>query len=239
MIAATNARTAIVLAVGELLLLIFFIIRNRDYFKKSFSIMVISVMAFTFNLVNFNDVLSNKTITINSEESYIKSNLTSVADTTSRSNNARFANLIGNVNTIIEYPLIGTGTGLQDADICRNLPNFSYENPEVRNWILYIHKDGVLKSGGIPSLNKYANVAVQNGVIGLMLYFSVVAYLSFNLVKNWTIIKNDYRAILLIIAMLGLLAAGMSNAGFVICNGIVWGLLYCKLKELDKLEDTL
>ena len=37
---------------------------------------------------------------------------------------------------------------------------------------------------------------------------------------------------MLIITMFGLLAVQLSNSAFVICNGIVWGLLYCKLEEI-------
>ena len=131
---------------------------------------------------------------------------------------------------------MGVGIGLKDAYIDRNLPEFAYNNYEVRNWSRYLRNEGVFKSGGYPALNKYADVAVQNGLIGLLLYLSVVGYIVGQLVKYHKFILSDCRAIMLVISMLGLLAAGISNAGFTVCNGIVWGLLYCKLEDIKTLK---
>lgn len=238
MIAATNARTAIVLTLGELFLLCLFnlFIKSKAYLKSSCLVVVVSVLAFGFNLVDINGLLNKNNAQPKSLSNYVKSNITSVADTTSRSNNARFASLVANIITIQQYPVMGVGMGLKDAYIDRNLPEFAYNNYEVRNWSRYLRNEGVFKSGGYPALNKYADVAVQNGLIGLLLYLSVVGHLVINLIKKYKFILNDYRAVMLVIAMLGLLAAGMSNAGFIICNGIVWGLLYCKLEEIRKVE---
>lgn len=240
MIAATNARTAIVVSLGELFLLVVSVVlvKKKEYLKNVLTILLVTIMAFSLNLVNFkglfieNNISNNRSIvTVNSANNYLKSNVASVANTTSRSNNARYANLVANVNTIMEYPIMGVGTGLKDAYIDRNLPEFSYSNYEVRNWSRYLHIEGVLKSG-YPALNKYADVAVQNGIAGLFLYLSVVLYLGYKILRNRSAFVRDYRVVLLIIAMLGLLAAKLSNAGFVILNGIVWGMLYCKISEL-------
>lgn len=39
---------------------------------------------------------------------------------------------------------------------------------------------------------------------------------------------------MLIIAMVALLGAMMSNSALIICNGIVWGLLYCKVSSVKR-----
>lgn len=234
MIAATNARTAIVLTLGELFLLCLFnlFVKSKGYFRHSCLVVLVSVLAFGVNLINMNSFLHKNDVQTQTLNSYVKSNITSVADTTSRSNNARFASLVANINTIKQYPVMGVGSGLKDAYIDRNLPEFAYNNYEVRNWSRYLRNEGVFKSGGYPALNKYADIAVQNGLIGLFLYLSVVGYIVVQLVKYHKFIFSDYRAIMLVISMLGLLAAGISNAGFTICNGIIWGLLYCKLEGI-------
>ena len=233
MIAATNARTAIVLTIGELGLLLLFniVVQNKEFFKKTILVVVITILAFSFNLINFKSLMYATNGSINSATNYLKNNVVSVADTSSRSNNARFANLIANLNTVVEYPVMGVGTGLKDAYIDRNLPEFAYSNSEVRNWSRYMRNEGVLKMG-YPGLNKYADVAVQNGMIGLVLYLSVVGYLMLQILKYRKAIFTDYRTVMLVIAMLGLLAAQISNSAFVICNGIVWGLLYCKVSAI-------
>ena len=98
-----------------------------------------------------------------------------------------------------------------------------------------MREKGVLKSGH-PALNKYADIAVQNGLVGLLLYLSVPGYLFVQLMRRYKYILADYRVVMLVIAMAGLLVVQLSNSAFVICNGIIWGLLYCKLEEIRKVE---
>ena len=98
-------------------------------------------------------------------------------------------------------------------------------------WHKHMLEEGVLKSE-YPPLNKYADVAVQNGIIGLLMYLSVVIYLLYNMFRYRKLLLQDYRIICLIISMIGLLMAQISNAALVNCNGIVWGLLYCIIENL-------
>lgn len=234
MIAATNARTAIVVTMGELFLLIVScaLVKTKGYTKRVIAIMVVFGLAFSANLINFKGLVNSSGIDVfGSAEQYLNSNVASVANTTSRSNNARFGNLVANLNTITEYPVMGVGTGLKDVYIYRNIPEFAKNNAEINLWSRCMKEKGVLKSG-YPALNMYADVAVKNGLVGLVLYLSVVGYLMLQMVKYPKAIFSDYRAVMLVIAMLGLLAAQISNSAFVICNGIVWGLLYCKFSEI-------
>ena len=238
MIFATNARTAIVVTGGEMFLLFIscFIVRKRLYVKKAISILLIAFLAFSANLIDYRSILniSNEDSSyLMNIEGYMESNVASLANKDARSNSARLANLVANLNTIVEYPIFGVGTGLKDAYLDKNLPDFAYDNNEVmNNWHRYMVEKGVLKSG-YPTLNKYADVAVQNGIIGLLMYLSVVIYLLYNMFRYRKLLLQDYRIICLIISMIGLLMAQISNAALVNCSGIVWGLLYCVIENLE------
>lgn len=235
MIFATNARTAFVITGGEMFLLFVscFIVRRKKYVKKVTAILLITFLAFSANLVDYKSILnvSSEDISyITSVEGYMENNVSSLTKKDSRSNSARLSNLVANINTIMEYPILGVGTGLKDAYLDRNLPDFAYDNDEVVNhWHKYMIEKGVLQSG-YPALNKYADVAVQNGIIGLLMYLSVVFYLLYNIFKYRNMLLQDYRIVCLIISMIGLLMAQISNAALINCNGIVWGLLYCTIE---------
>ena len=233
MICATNARTAIIVAIGELFLLLTFCVFARKYeWLKNVGIILFAFgVAFTFNLINFKGLVTSEDVKVNSASNYVKSNIVSVVNTKSRSNNARFGNLVANLNVIAKHPIIGVGTGLKDMYIDRNLPEFAKNNAEIKLWSRCMREKGVLKSG-YPALNKYADIAVQNGLVGLLLYLSVPGYLILQLIGRYKYVLTDYRVVMLVIAMSGLLAAQLSNSAFVICNGIIWGLLYCKLEEI-------
>lgn len=231
MIAATNARTAVVLVIAEIILLAIFSVVSKNILNKFFIILTVSVLAFSINLIDCRQLLNNGNINGISVEKYLERNVGSITETNARSNSARLANLIANLETIKQYPIFGVGTGLKDGYMYNNLPEFSYTNFEVRNWSRYLYNEGVLKAG-YPALNHFADIAVQNGLVGLILYFLPFLYLCKKLLKYKTIVTNDSRVICLIIPMIALLGAMMSNAGFVICNGIVWGLLYCKVSSV-------
>lgn len=241
MIFATNARTAIVITSGELFLLIIscFIIRKRLYIKKVISIILIIFLAFCANLIDYKSVFNitnEDEVYLTSIEDYMESNVSSLADKDARSNRARLSNLIANINTIIEYPILGVGTGLKDAYLDKNLPDFAYDDYEVmERWHKFMVEEGVLKSG-YPALNKYADVTVQNGIIGLVIYLSVVIYLLYNVFKYKNLLMKDFRIICLIISMIGLLMAQISSAYLINCNGIVWGLLYCMIEGIKHKE---
>lgn len=236
MIAGTNARTAVVLVIAEILLLGVFSIIRRNLLKKFFVILFITVLAFTANLVDYRQLLNNGNIDGISAENYFERNVGSITKSNARSNSARLANLVANLETIEQHPVFGTGTGLKDAYINSNLPEFAYNNYEVRNWSRYMYNEGVLKSG-FPPLNKFADIAVQNGLIGLILYFLPLLYILKEVFKFRKLIIFDCRTIMSIIVMIALLGAMMSNSALIICNGIVWGLLYSKINSIET-DDT-
>ena len=231
MIFATNARTAIVVTLVQLLLLIVWLLisKNIQYIKSVSIIIVITAFAFGVNLINFKGVTQNQgdsiSIEVMDSEAYLENNINSISNTTSRSNGARWSNLWANIYVVRDHPIFGVGTGLKDAYMYEYIKDVGKNNNEVQNWSKDMLEKGVLKSG-YPALNKYADVAVQNGVTGLIIYLLPVFFIIVRLIKYWNKREGIYIACASI-SMLGLLAAQLSNAGFAECNGFIWGLLTC------------
>lgn len=234
MIAATNARTAIILVFVEIICFGIWtlIAKNKAIVKKFVVIISISALAFGSNLIDCRQLVANENFTFISASSFLENNVSNVMDVNARSNSARLSNLVANLETIRQYPVFGVGYGLKDAYIDSNLPEFAYSNNEVKTWSRYMHAKGVLKSG-YPALNKYTDIAVQNGLIGLCLYFCPLLYILKKLYENKRYLLKDYNTIMVIISMIALLGAMMSNSVLIICNGIIWGLLFCKVKEIE------
>lgn len=237
MIAATNARTAIILVFAEIICLGFWLLitRSKIILIKFVIILSISALAFGANLINFKQLTNNTNTqnTVVAAEKYLQKNVASVTNIKARSNSARLGNLVANLEVIKQNPIFGVGSGLKDAYIDSNLPEFAYTNNEVKNWSRYMHNEGVLKAG-YPALNKYADIAVQNGLFGLLLYFLPLLYILKRLHQNKNLILKDGNIIVVIIAMIALMGAMMSNSVLVICNGLVWGLLFCKIREIER-----
>lgn len=232
MIFATNARTAIVVTLCQLILLILFtlFIWNKKCLKKIGIIMMITILAFGTNLVDFKKLVNNNhddssPSVLSGVEAYLDSNINSVTNTTSRSNGARWANLVANIYVIMEHPFFGVGRGLKDAYMYDYILDFGKNNQEVKNWSKDMIEKGVLRSE-YPPLNKYADVAVQNGLPGLALYILPIMSIIYLSAKNKRCMKNVY-ALSVFISMIGLLAAQLSNAGFAESNGIILGLMIC------------
>ena len=100
MIFATNARTAIVVTLVQLLLLIVGVLlsKNMQYVKRVVLIIIITALAFGVNLINFKGFIQNQenisSIELLDSEDYVDRNINSIANTTSRSNGARWSNLL-------------------------------------------------------------------------------------------------------------------------------------------------
>ncbi len=179
MLFATNSRTAVIIFICELILLTVgtIIAKTRNQFIRTMCVFVLATSAFCINLVNFQrtsggESASSKVLT----KQYINRTVTSVSEKGKYSNNARLANLIAHLNTLREYPFMGTGTGLIDLYLDRNIPSFAYSNHEVRNWSRYLHMEGIFKSN-FPALNKYMSVATQNGLVGFLLFLYPYFYI--------------------------------------------------------------
>ena len=238
MIFATNARTAIAVTLCQFVLLVLFalVVYNKKMVKKIGIILMITVLAFWTNLVDFKNLVGYNYINKSPDlllgvEAYIDNNINSLANTSSRSNGARWANLVANLCVIRDHPIFGVGRGLKDAYMYDYILEFGKNNQEVKNWSKDMIEKGVLRSE-YPPLNKFADVAVQNGLPGLALYILPINYIIYFFCKNKCYINNVY-ALMAFISMIGLLAAQLSNAGFAECNGFIWGLLLCVIESED------
>lgn len=233
MIAATNARTAIIVTLGQFCLMIMLAIwlKNKDWANQIIAIFLCMGIGFACNLVNIKAAFYNNNFQMTDDVAqYVERNITSVTKKDSRSNSARLANMIANVETIKDFPVFGVGHGLKDAYIDARLPEFSYSNDEVRNWSRYMHNEGVLKSG-YPALNKYLDEAVNNGIIGLLMYLVPVLYLFFGFYRLKKKNAIEFKKVMIFVSFVGLLVAQLSNADLIICNGITWGLMLCMVDK--------
>ena len=223
MIFATNARTAVILSgmEGLLLIITIFFVREKTYTINILVVVFITVCSYGVNL--WSDSFKNNVST----DKYIKSNVISVLESGARSNNARFTSLLANINVIKKYPVMGVGTSLKDAYIDVNIPK-GRKTGEIALWSTQMKEKGVLKSG-YPSLNKFADVAVLNGVVGLLLYMCVPFHLFYLVCVKWGYITSQKQIFILMICMVTLLIAQLSNSLMLVSNGIVYGLLYLKL----------
>lgn len=243
MISATNARTAIIVIGGELFLLcvscgVMLMYSGRgewlQYVKKATVIVYLVVCGFGINIYGLSALKSiPSTAVVNVAEEYLERNVSSVTDVNARSNTARYSNLVANLNVIAQYPFMGVGIGLSDAYIDDNIPEFGKSNGEIRLWGKYMHEKGVLKSG-YPALNKYADIAIKNGLIGLCLYLLLPEFIAYKLLvyrKEVGISSNCFNAV---ISMLALLAVQVSNTAFVVCNGFVWGAMAVWIETMNE-----
>ena len=240
MIFATNARTAIILLLINIVFLVgsLIVVRNKSYLKSTGIILLFTVIAFGINLINFNSLLTvretSKADSYFSEVNHFyDSNIDSITKNNARSNGARLINLQANLNVVKEFPLFGVGTGLKDAYIDAFLPQGALTNSEVRRWNNDLHEKGPLL-GGYPSLNIYADLVVKSGIIGVVLYILPFGYVIARLWKNRRSHKIISYELMILFSMITFMIAGFSNIMFSQCSGIGLGLLYCKIYSLEE-----
>lgn len=239
MLFATNSRTAIVLTLGEVMMLglSFFWVREKYYIYRGILLSAVIISAFCVNLLNFKGVIPNvaseENTALGSANQYVSQNVESVAQKDSRSNNVRINYLIASGKTVYQYPVFGVGYGLKDAYIEKNIPQDIGNTGELALWKEYMHKYGIFKFG-YGSTNKYTEIAMSYGMIGFGMFFVPLLCLLFNLIKYRSVLLNDYDTIFLCIIMVALLAAFFSSRIDIVASGMVWGLLYCKLNEKKK-----
>jgi hypothetical protein len=246
MLFATKARTATLLYIGEMLLLVGnTFLYFRKYWRKTVGILLYGIIAFFMTIVSvdtgiISDIVVpkvNSAQTLNAKiaqnkinaevNSYVRQNVTSAVGN-KRSNKARMANLVATAKVGVQHPIFGIGYKLSDAYIDESLPEWSYDNDEVRNWSRYMHIEGVLKSG-FPNLNEYVAIFAEYGIIGLCLFVMPILY-----VLKYLLHKRDLaNNITLNCALIGFVGAFMA----MIINGkfltfyILLGLLLCYIEE--------
>ena len=217
----TRARTANLLYFGELFLLyIAWIMNKTKVFLVSILLITCSgLLAFTINTGVDNNIAKNNENT----ETYFQNNVFSVVNKNARSNEARFINLSANLKVFVDNPIFGVGNGLKNAYIAEALTEADLKNVEVANWHKTTYEVGPFKSE-FPVVNNFANVLVNNGIIGLLLWLLPVWYIVLLIAQNYKILIHEYTFIFTLISFCGCIAAMFSNA--------VWPTYYIALGVL-------
>lgn len=164
---ATQARTAVLLFLGESALLIFYgFYQRRNVRKRILSIILLAVIAFVGSLFFFQAekdsfaidegyIVEDGTESFlqKAGESYVSENIASAVGKSQRSNRARFSLMEAELRVWTDYPLLGVGKGLKGAYIPDKLPSDAIESSEVRMWLDRLHSNGALKASFLMYLN--------------------------------------------------------------------------------------
>lgn len=249
----TKARTAFVLHMGELLLLViaFLIYHKQIKFKQVLCVLMCSLISFMgANLFLRYTVLSNNNISqqidiaeelSNSTSQYLDDNAKTLADPDARSNGARYSVIIANLRIGMQHPILGVGSGLKNAYITDTLPEMGLKNREVKMWMKNQAEKGILKSG-YPNLCEYATRFAETGVIGIIVFLFPMLYLIFMIVKKIRLcvkkrMDNDkvITYITFLISFLGICATGLGDSlDITYCYWILLGLGYAMCYEDNK-----
>lgn len=232
----TVARTALCLAIGEIILLLILSIWiwNKWIIVKAFEICLCFVLAFGVNLL-FNSykwnvsASSEKKISenyINIElsqniKTYLDDNALSVASPTARSNQARYSNIFAYLKTGMLSPVLGVGSTLVKAYLPDNFSPESTSNPEIKTWITLQREQGFLSSSIPGSLCEYPVRFAEKGIMGLLIFllpFGIAIY--FLSYKIYTTRKTKQSALPL---CLWIAFSGGCMLGFSISLNLVFG----------------
>lgn len=171
----------------------------------------------------------NPNKTENTEE-YLKNNVFSILNKNARSNGARLTNLFANLRVMADNPIFGVGNGLKNSYIAEALTEEDLMNAEVANWHKTTYEVGPFKSE-FPVVNNFANVLINNGIIGLLLWLLPVMYIMLLISKNYKILVSEYTFTFSAISFCGCIAAMFSNA--------VWPTYYLALGVLVSVIEYL
>lgn len=237
----TQARTAVALFCGEVFILCLFTIylKNKFIFKEVCKILAASVTVFLLSGLFINNLLVDNRYGIDSVESYVESNLTSLASTSQRSNGARYSVIVTDLKIALDHPLIGVGTGLRNAYIPDYLPEMAKDNGEVKMWIQNQKEKGILRSG-FPKLGEYTSRFAETGIIGLTLFlvppFILLRKLYFKITDKSMTADDKLPYVFFTISLIGIMASGIGDTiNITYCYWVLLGLGYamCFGKEND------
>ena len=239
MLYMTNARTANVFYLCEIVLLIIasYFSKNNRNIKATFKIVALSLVSFSIVII-CNSVLPlyfQKNIVVedvNFEKlttSYVDNNITSVGKLNKRSNTARYGNTIAMFKIGLHHPVFGVGTKLFSPYMVEEIPSFAINDKEINLWKNMMEDKTFIKSS-FPILNYYAAIYSQYGTLGLLLFLLPSIYLLKMVIFNRAYWLGDFRNICITIAFLGQLACLMSNNLFYVYP-ISLGLMFCCHKQ--------
>lgn len=245
----TRTRTATYLLLGELII---FTVALLWIYRKSVNMKVIIVFfamlvisfgvssSFIANGIKVNSDLLSRPI-INQDvgkyvlgvDNYIQENITSLTSKKERSNGSRYSIMLADVQTGIDHPLLGVGTGLRDIYILKLLNSDKSLNSEVKSWVDLMEQNGIAKQR-FPKLGEYTSRFAETGILGLILYLFPTLFLIYKFGKKIYKKKygNDYLILItcLSISLMGGLGAQIGDT--VNVSYFFWVLLGCSYSVL-------
>ena len=260
---ATQARTAIILFIGELFLLLTYGIykKNKGDLTKIIAILLLATMAFSGSLIFIqiekdrslilNGTIDGSCIEENDSESlfskagksYISDNIASAVGRDKRSNRARFSLMEAELKVWMDHPVLGVGKGLKAAYIPDKLPSDATKSSEVKMWLDRLHANGALKAS-FPDVSEYTSRLCEIGLLGCLLYYFPAVYLAYFFLlflrrsrDNKQYLRIQSLLSFYLISLAGILVGGISTSLNVnYCFGVLLGIGFILHHQVKKLE---
>lgn len=208
----TQAKTAVLLFLGELFLLTIYVLYKRILWKKYIQIFATVIIASILSLWCIDNYGNNSPDAL--IESYIDQNVIGVVNPNSGSNGARFAIMKSDIRIWQDHILLGVGNGLKSAYTEEYLNDNERKNAEIKLWGNLQSKYGVLKSG-YPSINEFSKRLAENGILGFVCYIFPLLFLIYKFYKNRKNYNLDFKennnVICMLIALIGCFVTGISG----------------------------
>lgn len=222
MVFLTHARTAQVIYLGELLLLIFLSLFGRypAWGKRLVQVFIVTGLAFSIYLI-LPTALSaiqgerstNALQPVAAFEKYVSEDVASVGKKSQRSNMARWGNTVALFNVGVDHPLIGVGTGFVSPYMTDHIPDFARDDGEINLWKAKLGEKGFMKSG-YPILNTFGGMVAFYGIIGLFLFAWPIIYAGIKILKGDRCMLRCFGHICVIVALAGQIVCLNSNNFF-------------------------
>lgn len=157
---------------------------------------------------------------------YVQSNAWSLANPDARSNRARYSVMEADLKVGLDHPVLGVGKGLRSSYIPDYFLEKALQNAEVKMWLRFREKLGIMRSG-IPPLGEYTGRFAETGAIGLCLFLAPFLYLLAQLLRRFCAEKDVLPYIFYTVSLVGMLAAGIGDTfNITWCHWLLLGLGY-------------
>lgn len=223
----TQARTAVALFLGEIVILIFLIIylKNKELIKRLVFLFGCCIFAFALSNIFISNYIQAQKV-----NNYFEKNLFSLASTNKRSNGARYSIMLADFKIGVNNPIVGVGAGLRSSYIPDYLPEMANDNKEIKMWISHQQEKGILKSG-YPKLGEYTSRFAETGFVGLSLFLLplfILLYKLIKIIKSKVIeVKNKLPYVFIAISLIGMFASGIGDSiSITYCYWVLLGLGY-------------
>lgn len=247
----TKARTGVMLLLGEIILLIIFFTlfeRKKEYIKKTGCVVLCILAALVSSNTFISTFMNEKSETIevgvmSAMTDYIDNNAVSLINPDKRSNRARYSIMIADFKIGMDHPILGIGRGLRNGYIPQYLPVKGKENEDIKMWLAYREKLGILRSG-FPDLGEYTVRFGETGMLGLLAFLMPVFFLIFSMIKNIVDNKFCYKLEygIYLISLLGVMVSGIGDTlnityCYKILLGLGYAMFFCKTGEVKDINE--